>query len=193
MPFPTYTFAEFGGGQPAEMKLHRQVVAAGPYSTNFLGIVVNYNVVPQTCTIVFDVPPSVGNQTTVDGVVATHNGIEVPLAKEPLVLSVPFAALAPGVADDVIIYSTDAPYDFKILNAFVYVTTSIALATLQLRSALNNGGVALSDLWVATTVGIKVNIALPVSEPTVLAGRTLTLRRSDRGIAGEVVISLLRI
>ncbi len=102
-----------------------------------------------------------------------------------------FAAAAAGTADDVTIYSANAPFAFRILDAFVLVETNIGGSTLTLRSATAGGGSALSDALDSATTGVKRNEAI-TSTPTVAANGTLVVRRSDRGVAGEVVLLIQR-
>ena len=189
MPFPIYAFSEFGGGQPAEMKLHSQIVAGGPYTTNFLGVSVDWTAL--TCAVLFDAPPSGANQATIDAIVAAHNGVETVMPQSTLSLIVEFGALGAG-ADDVIIYNENAPYNFRILDSYVYVAGAVALATLQLRSALGGGGGALSDAWSGAVLSVIRNVLLS-APPTILVGQSLVLRRSSANVAGFVVIVIQRV
>lgn len=97
-----------------------------------------------------------------------------------------FVAGTPGTPDDVSIYSADSPA-LRIVDTVVYISTLIALATVTLRDATGGGGNALSDDIAAGTVGVKRNLLLTATG-TVPTNGTLVLRRSDRGVAGEVII-----
>ncbi len=105
-----------------------------------------------------------------------------------------FVAGTPGAPDDVTIYSAAAQSGFRILDAQVVISTLIAAATVQLRSATGGGGVALSDAFVASVVGRKLDAGVGIGNvtPTVAAGGTLVLRRSDAGVAGEVIVWIRR-
>lgn len=190
MAFPLYAFSDLGSSPPIEHKLHAEIVAAGPYTTNFLYVVADY--AAATVLVVFDALPSMGNQATIDAVIAAHDGVAVPLPFAAFLLTKTFVASGAG-ADDVVIYEANAPYAFRIINSYVYVSTPIGAATLQLRDALGGGGSALSDSWLATLVGMKIDVDLPTSIPTIAMGGTLALRRSSGDVEGEVVMVIERV
>jgi hypothetical protein len=100
-----------------------------------------------------------------------------------------FTAGGGGSADDVTIYSANAPFTFRIVESYAYVSTGVAVATLTLRNATGGGGSALSDAFAATTTGVKYNSALTATS-TISASGTLVLRRSDNGVAGEVIVAI---
>lgn len=99
---------------------------------------------------------------------------------------VAFAAGAGGAADDVTIYSSNAPFAFRILDVTLLISTAIALSSVQLRSASGGGGAALSSSLTSVVTGTTRNN--DSSTPTVAASGSVFLRRSDSGIAGEVII-----
>lgn len=101
-----------------------------------------------------------------------------------------FAAGAGGSPDDITIYSSNAPFKFRVVDTHVLISTTIALATIQLRDATAGAGNVLSDAFVATAVGRFRDTALGISNvtKTINANGTLIIRRSDNGIAGEVLI-----
>lgn len=70
MAFPDYIFADTANDQLNESQLHSEIVAAGPYSSNFEAVDANRNL--QTFSTIFDAPPSAPDQATVDAVVAAH-------------------------------------------------------------------------------------------------------------------------
>jgi hypothetical protein len=109
----------------------------------------------------------------------------------PLVIYKSFAAGVAGTPDDVTIYNASIPFGWRILDALVYVSTNIGGSTLQLRDTAGGGGAALSDAFDSATTGIKRDV-LMTATPTQAAGDSLFLRRSDRGVAGEVIIWLVR-
>jgi hypothetical protein len=105
-----------------------------------------------------------------------------------------FAAGTPGTPDDVTIYSANAPFAFRVLDSQVLISTLVALATVQLRNATGGGGDAVSDAFVAASLGRVRDTAVGISNATqtISAGGTLVLRRSDRGVAGEVILLIRR-
>lgn len=98
-----------------------------------------------------------------------------------------FVAGGGGAPDDVAIYTTNAPFGFRVLDVFVLIGTAIALSTVTLRDTAGGGGAALSDALDSATTGVKRNAALTATGTIALNG-SLVLRRSDNGVAGEVVI-----
>lgn len=71
MPFPAYTISTDVGGALSEGQLHEEILAAGPYDSNFLGVTASPD--EDSLTTLFDGPISAGNETTVDGVLAAHD------------------------------------------------------------------------------------------------------------------------
>lgn len=108
-----------------------------------------------------------------------------------LVLRKSFASGGGGSPDDVIIYNANAPFGFRILSRQIIVTTAVALSTMQLRSASGGGGSALSDAMSAAAAGLILDLNLIViGTQTVATNGSIFLRRSDSGIAGEIIITL---
>jgi hypothetical protein len=109
-----------------------------------------------------------------------------------LTLRKAFAAGAGGAPDDVAIYSGNAPYGFRILDVQVLISTLVALSTVQLRSATGGGGSALSDAFASVAVGRLRDLGVGIGNvtPTVATNGTLVIRRSDSGVAGEVILRL---
>ena len=101
-----------------------------------------------------------------------------------------FAAGAAGTADDVTIYNASAPFAFRIVDAYVLISTAIALSTVQLRDTSGGGGAALSSALTSATAGTIRNN--DTATPTVASGGSVFLRRSDRGVAGEVIVVAVR-
>lgn len=100
-----------------------------------------------------------------------------------------FTAGGGGSPDDVIIYNANAPFGFRIVDSLVYISTSVALSTVQLRDATGGGGAALSDAFPSSATGIAL-LSTQTTTTTVAASGTMVLRRSDNGVAGEVIILL---
>ena len=105
------------------------------------------------------------------------------------VLRVPFTAASPA---DLFIYNADCPAATSILDVQVIVTTASATGTAQLL----NGTVApaaLSDAFQTTAAGRFRTSGLTVtSVPTVPAGGSLVLRRTNTAAVGEMVIWVQR-
>lgn len=96
----------------------------------------------------------------------------------------------PGVPDDVVVYAS-APFGFRILDSWLYVSSLVAASIVTLRNALGGGGAAESDAWSGAGLGVARNMLLTAT-PLVALGDVLTVRRSDRAVVGEVVILIER-
>lgn len=103
-----------------------------------------------------------------------------------------FASAATTAARDVVLHSANAPFLYRICDVKLFVTTTVALATAQLRTAISGGG--------STVLG-EFDAALPVNVPmlttdsataTVAQGGTLVLRVSDTNVGGEIVVFAVR-
>ena len=97
-----------------------------------------------------------------------------------------FTAAAAGSADDVTIYSANAPLAFRLLDVIVLISTAIGGSTVQLRDTSGGGGSVLSSSLSSAATGTARNNDTTTRVITV--GGSIFLRRSDRGVAGEVII-----
>jgi len=100
-----------------------------------------------------------------------------------------FAAGLGGNPDDVTIYAANAlPYKFRVLDAIAYVSTNVALMTLDVWTRPSGAGTHLASMSGATT-GRNPNLltASAVATPGTLEG--LFVNRGDDGIAGEVLLT----
>ncbi len=97
---------------------------------------------------------------------------------------------AAGTADDVTIYNANAPFAFRILDVTWLVSTAVALSTVQLRDTSGGGGAALSSALTSAVAGTARNN--DTATRTVAAGSSVFLRRSDRAVVGEIVITGVR-
>lgn len=113
-------------------------------------------------------------------------------ASRGVLFTVRVAATAgtPGSADDVTIYSANAPFAFRILDVLWLDSTAIALSSVQLRDTSGGGGSALSSVLTAAVTGTARNN--DTATRTVAAASSVFLRRSDRGVAGEIIIIAVR-
>jgi hypothetical protein len=110
---------------------------------------------------------------------------------EQLTIRKAFTAGVAGTPDDVVIYTANAPYAFDIVDVTALVSTAIAATTLTLRDTAGGGGAALSDALSSAATGVKRQ-QLATGAVAVAKGGTVVIRRSDRGVAGEVLVSILR-
>lgn len=106
---------------------------------------------------------------------------------------VAYVAAAAGTADDVTVYNANSPFAFRILKAFFVTSTAIGGSTVQVRSASGGGGSALSDVFSSATTGENTSTAGTITATaTVAANGSVFVRRSDRGVAGEVILLCVR-
>jgi hypothetical protein len=106
-------------------------------------------------------------------------------------LRVAFAAGAGGTADDVALFLV-APFAFRVLDAQVLVSTAVGGSTATLRTETGGGGSAASAAMSTAAMGrvrdgnVNATTLIPVNG-------TLVLRRSDNGVAGEVIVDIERV
>lgn len=106
-----------------------------------------------------------------------------------LVLVKTIAAGAAGTADDVTIYDADVPFDMVLYDCMFICTTLINPSTTTLRDTAGGAGTALSTAFNTATAGNKRNTDMATA-PTLSEGDSVFLRRSDRGVAGVLVMYL---
>jgi len=102
-----------------------------------------------------------------------------------------------GTADDVTIWNAAAPFALRILDAQLRVSTAVGGSSAALRTASGGGGsVVLPDPGSATqtfstaTTGVLEDLATATA--TVASGGSLFLRRSDRSVVGELMLTCIR-
>lgn len=103
---------------------------------------------------------------------------------------VAFSAGAGGSPDDVTIYSSAAPFNFRILEAWLVTATAVAASTVIARTATGGLGSTLTTAISATATGKTSDNSTATT--TVASGGTVVLRRSDSAIAGEFIIMAVR-
>jgi hypothetical protein len=109
-------------------------------------------------------------------------------------LFVTAAAGAGGSADDITVYNGDAPFSFRILKTHPYITTAVATFSIQARTASGGGGTALSSEFSSTTATEDPAIITPITATTtVSASGSLFVRRTDSGIAFDMVFIIVKI
>lgn len=102
-------------------------------------------------------------------------------------------AAGPGAADDVAIYTANAPYTFRVLDAVAYISTAIGASTLELRDTAGGGGTLMVSSIDSGTAGTARPAGVtPLVTSTIAANGSLTVRRSDNGVAGELLITIVR-
>lgn len=112
------------------------------------------------------------------------------VAAEALVIHKTFAAGAGGSADDVVIYTANSPFAMQILESTMVTTTAVSGSSVTIRTALAAGGTDLSGALASAATGRTSSVKTSTS--TLAKGSSLVLRRSDSGIAGEIIIRALR-
>lgn len=108
----------------------------------------------------------------------------------PFIIYVSFAAGTPGTADDVTVFSSTAPFNFRILESWLVTGTAIGSSTVQARTATGGLGSALSTAMSSTVAGKTSDNS--TATVTVASGGSVFLRRSDRGVAGEFFAMCVR-
>lgn len=103
---------------------------------------------------------------------------------------VSYAAGAGGAPDDVTIYSTTVPFNFRILEAWQVTLTAVAASTVQARTASGGLGTALTTAISSVVAGKTSDNSTATT--TVASGGSIFLRRSDSGIAGEFFLLCTR-
>jgi len=103
-----------------------------------------------------------------------------------------FAAGAGGSADDVTIYALGTlPYaKMRVLKMESLVATAVGASTLQLRTVSGGAGTLLAATAGTPTGYVGPNTSVTATSQVVSSSSVgLFLRRSDSGIAGEVLIT----
>jgi hypothetical protein len=114
-------------------------------------------------------------------------------AAAPIEFRKSFAALGAGVADDVVVFAANTlPYKIRVTNASARIVTAIGASTINVYDQAAGAGQLCASLSSAATgiVAMTGPNASVVVAPGALIG--LFIRRSDRGVAGEVVITARR-
>ncbi len=108
----------------------------------------------------------------------------------PFTIYVAFAAAAAGTPDDVTVFSGTAPFNFRILEAWAVTATAIGSSTIECRTATGGGGSALTTAMSTTVTGKTSDNSTATT--TVAASGSVFIRRSDRGVAGELILHCIR-
>lgn len=95
-----------------------------------------------------------------------------------------------GTADDVTIYNANAPFAFRILDCWAILNAAVGGSTIQLRDTAGGGGSALSSALSSAATGTVRNN--DTSSRAVAANGSVFVRRSDRSVAGRIIILALR-
>jgi len=104
------------------------------------------------------------------------------------------ASGATGAADDVTIFSSNAPFKFRVVDAFCVTSTPAAsMATGALRTASADGGTKLTADVAIDAAGVSRPAGTtPTATSTVAASGSLYFRRSDRAQVGELFVYIVR-
>ena len=98
-----------------------------------------------------------------------------------------------GAPDDVTVYAVNTfPYKVRVMDVVGYISAAVGASTVEVRTAAAGGGTLIATLDSGTT-GKKEDAAMTGSvlvAPGASVG--LFLRRSDNGVAGEVVLEARR-
>jgi hypothetical protein len=168
-----------------------QRLRLGPYGSNVTGLVLGQN---QAATFTYD------NRWVYLGTSAISADNVSPIRAAR---AIPFTVYVPcpsggtaGTADDVTVWNADAPA-LRILDATLRVSTAVALSSAALRTASGGGGsVVLPDpvtptqTFLTSATGPFDDVA--VATATVASGGSLFLRRSDRSVVGELILTCIR-
>jgi hypothetical protein len=125
----------------------------------------------------------------VDAAPVTAGTVEAP----PITIRHRFAAGGGGAPDDVTIYAVNTfPYKVRMLDVTCYIDAAVGASTVELRTAAGGGGSLLGDFDSATT-GRKKDAAQTIT-PVIVPGAPVGLfvRRSDSGVAGDIVLTCRR-
>ncbi len=97
------------------------------------------------------------------------------------------AAGTPGAPDDVTLQNANIPFGVRWLEWRPIITTPIALGTVQVRDTAGGAGAALSSLFAAALAGEATVTTSWTATATSAASSSAFLRRSDAGIALDLV------
>lgn len=104
-----------------------------------------------------------------------------------LILHKDMVAGTPGTPDDVVIIAAGAyPYKIRVFECDYVVATAIPASSVQVRDAVGGAGNTLSGVLSTAATGISWDTRDFDTKVVNLATTPLILRRSDRGVAGEV-------
>lgn len=136
---------------------------------------------------------ALGRRVDIESLAPVRSNIAVPFQ---VYVSCPSGGAA-GTADDVTVWNANAPFAMRILDATLRVSTAVGASTAALRTASGGGGsVVLPDPAAATqtfstaTTGPHDDVATATA--TVASGGSLFLRRSDRSVVGELILTCIR-
>ncbi len=104
-----------------------------------------------------------------------------------------FTAGAAGAPDDVTVYALNTvPFKFRVLDMYGVISTALA-GTIQAQPVTGGAGTILGEIS-STATGHQTSTATVTTTQVVTPGSSvgLFLRRSDRGVAGEVVLHCRR-
>lgn len=110
-------------------------------------------------------------------------------AAAPITFRVPMTAGGGGAPDDVTVFAANLlPFKFRVIDAYALISTAVGASTLSVRTQAAGAGTLLASLSSATTG--RQPLTGPNASALATPGATegLFIRRSDNGVAGEVVV-----
>jgi hypothetical protein len=131
----------------------------------------------------------VGDLTASKVAVAGSDGVSVPVVLRQAFVT----GGAAGTADDVTVFNASAPYKFRIVDVWLVVADAEAASTVQLRTASGGLGSVLSAEIDTAALGIARQAGTGLTSTAIVAKNgSVYLRRSDRNVAGELFMLVIR-
>ena len=91
---------------------------------------------------------------------------------------------------DVTIYNGNCPFNCRLLDVTLLVSTAVVGSSAQLRNLSGGGGTPRSSVLSTAATGTQRNNDTQTF--TFAAGGNLFLRRSDSGVAGTLILTFIR-
>lgn len=108
----------------------------------------------------------------------------------PYMIVAPFTAGTPGTADDVVVTDT-MPGKGTLIDVQMVLTTGVDGSTATFRDAVGGAGTALSNAIPTATANQGSSRWNHTATPALAAGSDIYIRRSDRGIAGVAILTIM--
>ena len=117
--------------------------------------------------------------------------LQMSLTNGPVdVLRIPLTALGAGIPDDVAV-ANPLKHRSRLLDTQLIVATAIGASSVALRTAPLGGGTLLTSAIPSIATG-RFNDASTATQD-LAAGSLIVARRSDRGVGGELVVTVQRL
>lgn len=95
-----------------------------------------------------------------------------------------------GAADDVFIFDASCPFHMRLVDAYMIISTSALLSTIQMRRRAGNSGALIFGQFNTGNTGIvrpDATTGTALFEPN----DTLVARRSNSSVVGEIILSFV--